>query len=329
MSSIRVAREMCVICNTAVYFSDKIVADKQIMHKSCLKCTECNSVLSLGKYAALGGKYYCKPHFKQLFALKGNYDEGFGGTLHKHKWLAQDGAPAPAPSSASQAVPDDAPPTSINRSVSTHIPASRAAPADANLSERVPAPQSRPVAPAEERVKSAASAAGVLMSPPIAHRAKPTPAAAVAAKPAPAAAATPATPAKATPAAGDAAAEAQAAAAEQRAQATANQAHSSAQQRLAEARRMLADAAAAEQEAERRLLRADALNGKADALEDRLKKVEAERDALKAELEKLRAATPKVKPQLPTKSAEAQAAVPTLSAIDADLSQLDELDKLF
>jgi hypothetical protein len=24
------------------------------------------------------GVYFCKPHFKQLFALKGNYSEGFG-----------------------------------------------------------------------------------------------------------------------------------------------------------------------------------------------------------------------------------------------------------
>jgi hypothetical protein len=31
----------------------------------------------LGKFAALEGKFYCKPHFKQLFALKGNYHTGF------------------------------------------------------------------------------------------------------------------------------------------------------------------------------------------------------------------------------------------------------------
>jgi len=41
----------------------------------------------LGNYASLKGEYYCKPHFKQLFKLRGNYDEGFGGTQHKQKWL--------------------------------------------------------------------------------------------------------------------------------------------------------------------------------------------------------------------------------------------------
>lgn len=29
---------------------------------------------------------FCKPHFKQLFKLKGNYSEGFGAEQHKHKW---------------------------------------------------------------------------------------------------------------------------------------------------------------------------------------------------------------------------------------------------
>jgi len=56
-------------------------------HKSCFRCGECNKILSLGNYAALKGVYYCKPHFKQLFALKGNYDEGFGHEQHKKKWV--------------------------------------------------------------------------------------------------------------------------------------------------------------------------------------------------------------------------------------------------
>jgi uncharacterized CHY-type Zn-finger protein len=56
---------------------DKLVADDKIFHKTCLRCGHCNKVLSLGNYAALNGVFYCKPHFKQLFALKGNYSDGF------------------------------------------------------------------------------------------------------------------------------------------------------------------------------------------------------------------------------------------------------------
>ena len=41
---------------------------------------------SVGTYAALQGVIYCKVHFKQLFKMKGNYDEGFGHEQHKTKW---------------------------------------------------------------------------------------------------------------------------------------------------------------------------------------------------------------------------------------------------
>lgn len=45
---------------------------------------------STGTYAALQGKIYCKVHFKQLFKIKGNYDEGFGREQHKAKWIKKE-----------------------------------------------------------------------------------------------------------------------------------------------------------------------------------------------------------------------------------------------
>ena len=45
---------------------------------------------SVGTYAALQGIIYCKVHFKQLFKIKGNYDEGFGREQHKTKWSKKD-----------------------------------------------------------------------------------------------------------------------------------------------------------------------------------------------------------------------------------------------
>jgi len=51
-----------------------IKADDKSFHKTCFKCEHCQCTLTLGKYAALNGKFYCKPHFKQLFAEKGNYN---------------------------------------------------------------------------------------------------------------------------------------------------------------------------------------------------------------------------------------------------------------
>jgi hypothetical protein len=79
----------CHVCAKTVYPMEQVVVEEQKMHKSCFRCAHCNGVLSLGKYAALEGKYYCKPHFKQLFALKGNYNEGFGTRPHREKWQQQ------------------------------------------------------------------------------------------------------------------------------------------------------------------------------------------------------------------------------------------------
>uniref|UniRef100_A0A8C5XA66 LIM zinc-binding domain-containing protein n=1 Tax=Malurus cyaneus samueli TaxID=2593467 RepID=A0A8C5XA66_9PASS len=67
-----------------------LVADKQNFHKSCFRCHHCGSQLSLGNYASLHGKIYCKPHFTQLFKSKGNYDEGFGHRQHKELWNSKD-----------------------------------------------------------------------------------------------------------------------------------------------------------------------------------------------------------------------------------------------
>ncbi|XP_062512894.1 LIM domain and actin-binding protein 1-like isoform X2 [Corticium candelabrum] len=76
----------CVVCEKAVYHMEKLEVDKQLFHKHCFKCQECKKTLSAGTYASLEGQIFCKPHFKQLFRLKGNYDEGFGRQQHKTKW---------------------------------------------------------------------------------------------------------------------------------------------------------------------------------------------------------------------------------------------------
>uniref|UniRef100_A0A3Q3EZI2 LIM zinc-binding domain-containing protein n=1 Tax=Labrus bergylta TaxID=56723 RepID=A0A3Q3EZI2_9LABR len=63
-----------------------LIADNQNFHKSCFRCEHCRGKLSLGNYASLHGRMYCKPHYKQLFKSKGNYDEGFGQKPHKELW---------------------------------------------------------------------------------------------------------------------------------------------------------------------------------------------------------------------------------------------------
>ncbi|XP_010782077.1 LIM domain and actin-binding protein 1-like [Notothenia coriiceps] len=79
-------RETCVDCEKTVYPLERLVALQHVYHKSCFRCVHCSTTLSLGNYASLHGKVYCKPHFSQLFKAKGNYDEGFGHRPHKELW---------------------------------------------------------------------------------------------------------------------------------------------------------------------------------------------------------------------------------------------------
>ncbi len=57
----------------------------------------------LGNYTANDGQIYCKPHFLQLFAIKGNYSAGFGLNDHKARWLpnSSSSSSSPPPSSIS------------------------------------------------------------------------------------------------------------------------------------------------------------------------------------------------------------------------------------
>ncbi|XP_031650436.1 LIM domain and actin-binding protein 1 isoform X3 [Oncorhynchus kisutch] len=80
------AQESCVSCQKTVYPLERLVANQQVYHNTCFRCSHCNTKLSLGTYASLHSLVYCKPHFCQLFKAKGNYDEGFGLRPHKELW---------------------------------------------------------------------------------------------------------------------------------------------------------------------------------------------------------------------------------------------------
>eukprot|EP00243_Klebsormidium_subtile_P004366 TRINITY_DN18345_c0_g1_i1.p1 TRINITY_DN18345_c0_g1~~TRINITY_DN18345_c0_g1_i1.p1 ORF type:complete len:225 (-),score=33.36 TRINITY_DN18345_c0_g1_i1:373-1047(-) len=82
----------CQKCSKTVYPMEQLIADNETYHKTCFRCTHCSTMLKLGNYAAIGGAVYCKPHFNQLFKLKGNYSDNFAaGGLPPPK---QDTAPS-------------------------------------------------------------------------------------------------------------------------------------------------------------------------------------------------------------------------------------------
>ncbi|XP_055363695.1 LIM domain-containing protein isoform X2 [Betta splendens] len=84
--------EMCSACLKPVYSMEKITADKYIFHRTCFCCKQCKKKLSMHNYAPLYGEFYCVFHYQQLFKIKGNYDEGFGRTQHKDRWLLRHAA---------------------------------------------------------------------------------------------------------------------------------------------------------------------------------------------------------------------------------------------
>ena len=55
----------------------------------CVLCV-CVSVLCRPKTFAINKSVmFCTNHYKQLFATKGNYDEGFGHDQHKKRWKSE------------------------------------------------------------------------------------------------------------------------------------------------------------------------------------------------------------------------------------------------
>lgn len=89
----------------------------------------------------MGGVYYCKPHFKQLFALKGNYDEGFGKEQHKKKWAEGDAVASSNPEAAAGVDSTLKGESATTLAVPAATPAPAAAPA-AEPEPEAPAPES-------------------------------------------------------------------------------------------------------------------------------------------------------------------------------------------
>ncbi|XP_053678771.1 F-actin-monooxygenase Mical-like [Anopheles nili] len=60
--------EKCHFCKQRVYLMEKISAEGLTLHRSCLKCHHCHTILRLGGYAFdrddPEGRFYCTPHFK-------------------------------------------------------------------------------------------------------------------------------------------------------------------------------------------------------------------------------------------------------------------------
>nr|UEK51404.1 LIMA1 [Parasacculina yatsui] len=70
--------EMCSSCLQPVYAMERLEINQRVLHKQCFRCSKCNCALRMENYTVNAGSLFCSTHFRQLFKIKGDYDEGFG-----------------------------------------------------------------------------------------------------------------------------------------------------------------------------------------------------------------------------------------------------------
>ena len=63
-SKFKVERDMCPVCDKAVYATEKLIVSdtfaSKVLHKTCFKCATCKSQLNMRTYVSVEDKYYCK-----------------------------------------------------------------------------------------------------------------------------------------------------------------------------------------------------------------------------------------------------------------------------
>eukprot|EP00029_Vermamoeba_vermiformis_P005845 TRINITY_DN213_c0_g1_i1.p1 TRINITY_DN213_c0_g1~~TRINITY_DN213_c0_g1_i1.p1 ORF type:complete len:208 (+),score=115.12 TRINITY_DN213_c0_g1_i1:50-673(+) len=60
----------CTVCAKSVYPQEKVAIEKVTVHKTCFKCSTCNTTLTVGNYHVVEDKLLCKNHYQQSFAHK-------------------------------------------------------------------------------------------------------------------------------------------------------------------------------------------------------------------------------------------------------------------
>jgi LIM domain len=74
----------CVKCGKSAYPVESITYDKRTWHKSCFRCTSCDTTVSISAVAMIEGVLYCKPCFHRIFASTGGkYSSLTDGSDHR------------------------------------------------------------------------------------------------------------------------------------------------------------------------------------------------------------------------------------------------------
>jgi cysteine/glycine-rich protein len=81
--------ERCTGCGKRCYIAEKMKMEGQTWHPTCLRCIECNKMLSGSNWGAFvppDNKPFCKIHYDRLISAAGSATELSGSTAHTSKW---------------------------------------------------------------------------------------------------------------------------------------------------------------------------------------------------------------------------------------------------
>ncbi|KAG9144877.1 hypothetical protein Leryth_027409 [Lithospermum erythrorhizon] len=81
--------QKCKSCDKIVHFAEMMSADGIPYHKTCFRCIQCNTRLTMSSYSLMNDALYCTPHFEQLVRETGGSPAKTFQTSSKPKELTR------------------------------------------------------------------------------------------------------------------------------------------------------------------------------------------------------------------------------------------------
>ncbi|GMT35203.1 hypothetical protein PFISCL1PPCAC_26500, partial [Pristionchus fissidentatus] len=135
----------CPECNDHVFIIERVVIERLVYHRQCLKCTECGKLLSRGAFKKTKHGFECISHAvrKILDAHESSYSSSGSGTYDRYGYSGKSPRPAVAPPPRPKPVPPPKP---------AYLSAARPDPLYETLDE-IQATMSKPVEPPKPEVE--------------------------------------------------------------------------------------------------------------------------------------------------------------------------------
>eukprot|EP00004_Rigifila_ramosa_P019074 TRINITY_DN4816_c0_g1_i1.p1 TRINITY_DN4816_c0_g1~~TRINITY_DN4816_c0_g1_i1.p1 ORF type:complete len:654 (-),score=149.03 TRINITY_DN4816_c0_g1_i1:28-1968(-) len=102
IGKLRVWRGACFTCGEQVYQAERIQIDGKVYHRTCFKCTKCNTALTVATFSSFRDQIYCRLHYQRELVATMEPSAAATAVIEE----PEAGSPAPA---AAEAVPSEQP----------------------------------------------------------------------------------------------------------------------------------------------------------------------------------------------------------------------------